>query len=197
MAVDYRPKTAQEWKDLGQLWLGALAGWVASPGIWFAVWGPRRFLALVSATAWCESRYSATIRNEAENAEGMLQYILPTWEALYPDAESRPDRTDPRAQGYAAALYVRDRTVGDWGWMWRYAVPLYGYAAFRWNWTHAPRDTYPTWDEMIEFAYNEQSNHECWFAYRHWNLWTLLVTWVGFIIPILSVFGFIRWGRGK
>lgn len=192
----YTPQTAAEWKDLGQLWLGALAGWFSSPGIWFAVWGPRRFWALLSATAFCESRFQKSIVNIDEGAEGLLQYLESTWDDLYPDEATRPLRGDPRAQGYAAALYIRDRTIGKWGWLWRMAVPLYGYAAFRWTWTHAPSDTFPSWDEMVTFAKEEQDG-ECWAAMRWWNLWTLLIAWAGFIIPVLSGYGWIRWGRGK
>jgi hypothetical protein len=200
--ADYRPINSERWASLGKLWAGTLAGWIATPGIWLAVWGPRRYLAMVSAMAFCESRYSWSAENESETAQGILQYITPTWEALWPIEHALPHRDDEYAQGYAVALYIRDRTLNRWGWTWRLAVPVYGYAALRWIWTHEPKDTYPSWEEMIEHAYNEQCSgvedceHVCWYAFRWWNFWTLIIGWLGFVIPIGTLLGFLRWGRG-
>jgi len=193
--ADYRPKTATQWYNLGQLLIGAFAGLMSTPGIWISVGSPRRFLSWLLALSWAESRYEIAAYKEDEDAEGLLQYIGPTWEQFWPDADTRPSRLDPRAQGYTAALYVRDRTHGDPTLTWRLALPWrFGYAYFWriWHWSPEAGIADPaTIYAELDSAQSTAGDGTALGAFKYWYWISNAFVWLG-LIPFLYV-AFTSW----
>ena len=198
--MSYRPDDAKEWSDLGKLFLGGFAGLIATPSIWLAVGSPRRWLAWLGAMAWSESRYHVDAEKADETALGLLQYIDPTWEQLWPDEATRPSRLDPYAQGYTAALYVRDRVVGDYQLAWRMLMPGRFGASYFWRiWHYSPEAGYGSFSEMVaefESAQSTAGDGTVVEAFRMWSFWTIVVVWFGMLLPAYTGFRYCLAQRG-
>lgn len=198
--MSYRPQTVAQWTDLGKLFMGGLAGLIATPSIWLAVGSPRRWIAWLGAMAWSESRYKYDAEKEDEGAVGLLQYIEPTWDGLWPDAATRPSRLDSYAQGYAAALYVRDRVVGDTQLAWRLLAPGKWGASYFWRiWHWSPGAGWGSFEETVaefEAAQSNSSDGYPHIAFRMWSFWTIVVVWFGLLLPVYTAFRFCLAQRG-
>ena len=184
-----RPAEVAEWWALIRLWMGGLFGWLLHPALWLAA-GPRRWCAILAATAYAESRYNPSAYNADEGAYGMLQFLDSTWEALVgkgpPDTSNSFDILSPSKQGYYAAKYYQDRILERWSLLLSFGVPYWGFAAWRWEWRHAP-GTYSgltgAWTELK----NEQSGlvRDAWFAWTSFTYFLVLA-------PVVACLGWRR-----
>ena len=183
------PTTWPSWWALLRLWSGGLFGWLLHPALWIAA-GPRRWCAILAATAYAESRYNPSAYNADEDAWGMLQFLGTTWDALVgdgvPDVTNNFDIISPSKQGYYAAKYYQDRILERWSLLASFAIPYWGFAAWRWEWRHAP-GTYAG----ITGAWTELKMEQDGVVRDSWFLWTNFLTFA-LVTPVVAC---LTWRR--
>jgi hypothetical protein len=187
------PKTWPAWSAILSLWIGGLWGWITHPAIWLA-FGPRKFLATITAFAYTESRYNPNAYKESEQAYGILQFLNTTWDGLVGQTEGTTNEFDmmnPRLQGYFAAKYFSERILSDWKRSLSILIPFYGYGASRWEWRHIP-GTYTDIGTAWAEAKAEQGGN----GVAAWAAWTNLSAFVVYM-PLLIWFTCKNWMNGS
>lgn len=136
-----------------RVWLGGIAGYIVSPTLWLAFPGLLGWLVSLAITAAQESAYLADAEGDGGESLGVLQFYVPTREALgMTDAHA----LSPAWSGYYAARYVQGALLTDIRW-WAIALPILGTPFLRFLWTHGPSSTMAkrAWVESIP-AYADQ-----------------------------------------